>query len=177
MSGAAADLGLQTVAPASPAGGDTSQPEMTVQQAWERRAQLMRDPDFKARVTANEPNARAEMVKIGKAIGGGVHFELGVGVDRNAFGSELGAAIEQREALTREQAIEDLRGRAFIGDDVAQQIRDNRAVTREERHLAEQHKASLFANPDWVRRYYAGDPRANTELAPALIVLASPVKD
>jgi hypothetical protein len=172
MTEAAADLGLSGGA----AGGDAPQPELSVSQAWSRRAELMRDPDFRARLDSHDPAARAESERLMRGIMKGHSFDFGANVNAAAFGPGGEAALADREALAREQAVEHVRARADIPDAVLEQIRQGTPVTAREYQLAVEQRRRLFDDKGWVEKYLNGDRACRTQMTLCEVIIASRVE-
>ena len=74
-----------------------------------------------------------------------------------------------------EQAIDFLRERADIPEQVADQLRKNMPVSAQEYRLAEQLKGKLFRDRSWVKKYLDGDREAATQIALVNVILSSRV--
>jgi hypothetical protein len=81
----------------------------------------------------------------------------------------------ERAKLQRETVIDSIRKSAALPDDVADMIRNNTPVSATERHLAEQEKDRLIRDPEFRRKFLAGDREANTRFAVLGVILARPV--
>jgi hypothetical protein len=174
--GAVADLmgGNNASAPRSsvPAEG-----QLSVSDAWTRRAELMRDPSFADRLKRNDQDAVAEQRRVTSGILSGMTIEAGDGVDAAALGPGVANAQAEREKLLLAQQADDLRSFGMINDDVAEFVRKRTPVTRTERHLVEQRKAQLFADPGWRTRFYQGDVTARSDMANIVASLSAPLAD
>jgi hypothetical protein len=155
----------------------TGEPAFSVADAWGRRAELMRDPDFKARLDRAEPAARGEMARVVEGITAGVTIIPGRGVDPAKFGPQVAEAAQQRQALECERTLDALRRDADIPENVADMIRTGASVTRQERHLAEMEKQRLFKDSAWVQKYMAGDCAARSRMALVNVILSRAVSD
>jgi hypothetical protein len=66
---------------------------------------------------------------------------------------------------------------ADIPDDVAQQMSERKPISRAERQMAEQHRAELFADPEFVKAYLSGNRAARTRSVIVNFLLTLPVAD
>jgi hypothetical protein len=75
----------------------------------------------------------------------------------------------------REQVIDHLRTAADIPDPVADMIRQDTPVSAQERHLAEQERGRLLADPEFVKAWLGGRREARTHMALVDVILAGQV--
>lgn len=156
------------VAPAPPA---------TVADVWAERARLVTDPEWKAAFEKGDPAKRTEMNRV---MSSGARWGFGETVNPADFcpqiAEQVAAQRADQVAVLREQAIDDMRTRAAIPEDVAKMVREGKPVAAHEKRWAAEERDRLFADGEWVKRWRAGDRAAQSELALLQIVRAAPVK-
>jgi hypothetical protein len=146
------DLGLQPApAPAVPI-----VPDMSFDDAMLAKSQRLADPAWRDKYVAGDVGCKAEMDALMQAL--------------------TPKRPQPTDPTSAEQAIDFLRERADIPENVADQIRNNEPVTFQERRLAEQMRAKLFRDKSWVQRYLDGDREAATQIALINVILSSRVK-
>jgi hypothetical protein len=150
---------------------------MTAEQAWARRSELARDAAFQDRLRKGDGAARDELTKVAKGISSGMTFIGGPGVSLESLGQQAVEAAAAKQAFEREQNIDAIRKVADISDEVAQQVRERRPVTRAEKDRAAQRWNLLKKDQAWVTRLMSGDRAANTEKVLLDIIKASPLAD
>lgn len=153
--GASALLGNDTPSPASEA-------QISRAEAYAKRDALMRDPVWREAYMKNDPEKVRQMKEV---LAGATRFDL----------NNMGETIAARETVEREQIINSFRRVADIPDAVAEQIRQQTPITRAELKLAEQERAKLMADREFVKRLLSGERAARTRMALVNILLGSPV--
>jgi hypothetical protein len=155
----------------------TPQAELTPAQGWSRLSELRADEAFKARVRSGDTAAIGELRAAESAIRGGVTYTAGAGVDLQALGQQAVDSAAANAALEKEHTINNFRLVADIPESVAQQIRESRPVTREERRQAEALWGRLSADEAWVQRWLKGDRECRTQATLISIIKGSPLAD
>jgi hypothetical protein len=150
---------------------DAPAPDTTPAWGWSRLGELRQSPDFMDRAAKGDQDALNELAKVQKAIMNGVSVIPGAGVNA---GTDAAVAAIERDKLAKEVVIDGLRRVADIPDAVADMIRNNTPVSREEKQRAAQEWDRLRSDVDWQRRYLSGDRDCRTQARLLDIIRAAP---
>jgi hypothetical protein len=159
-SGTAGEPGASALLPAAPA----TEAQLTREAAYAKRGELLKDPQFRERYLKGGAEEQRQMREV---ISGMTRFDL----------ENVNDAAVARQAAERELAIDGLRRTADISDEVAQQIRDQSPVSRDEFKKAEQEKKRLMSDKEFVTKWLAGDRAARTRMALVSVILGSRIAD
>jgi hypothetical protein len=103
----------------------------------------------------------------------GEHAELFRVIYSDADGPTKEAAQARVE---RESLVNYYRSVAHISDDVAKMVVEDSPVSADERQRAELEWQRLKGDPEWVRKWLAGDRQARTQKTLIDIIMARPIK-
>jgi hypothetical protein len=131
--------------------------EMSFDQAVSLKAELMGNAEWRDKYYNGDPTARQQMDAIVRGL---TPKQGGPGDPSSA-----------------EEAIDFLRQRADISDEVAQMIRTRMPISPQERRMTEQLKERLFADKAWVKRYLDGGREEQNTMAMINVNLSAPVRD
>jgi hypothetical protein len=149
----------------------------TIAAAFAERERLLSDPEWKAAFERGDPEKRVQMNRV---LSAGALLGVGETVNPADLDPKLAERLTAERAAQvagfRESQIDDLRMRAAISEEVAQQVREGRPVTAAEKRWANEERDRLFADDEWVKRWRSGGRQERSELALLQIVRSAALK-
>jgi hypothetical protein len=135
---------------------------------------MSREPAFLDRLRRGDVAARDELTKVERGVASGMSFHGSPDVLKG-LGPDVVAAGEARAKVEAENTVDAFRRVADIPDGVADMIRNQSPVSREEKRLAALRWNNLSADQDWVARLFRGDRAARTEKVLLDLIAAAPL--